>query len=369
MRGRARAAPTNPRAVLVIVTRRIGDVLLATPLIRSIKQSWPEAALDVLAFEGTEGLIAANTDVRRIITVPERPRLFRHLALLAGCWRRYEMALSLVPGDRPTLYAFAAGKWRAGLLLDARNERWKQRLLNRWVAFDNLNTHTVAMHLALAGAIGVTPRHGVMVSWRDEDTLEVERLLGSCPAPLAVLHTYPKFNYKMWRREGWIELAHWLNAQGFRVVLSGGADAAELAFVAALARGMPDGVLNLAGRLSLGASACLLSRAQLYVGPDTAMTHAAAALGVPTVALYGPSNPVKWGPWPRGYTRDVSPWRRCGSQRVGNVWLLQGAASCVPCLVEGCDRDIASYSDCLQQLPARRVIAAARQLTGLAAAA
>ena len=81
MRRGARAAPVSPREVLVIVTRRIGDVLLATPLIRSIKQAWPEAALDVLVFEGTEGVIIANSDVRRIITVPERPRLARHLAV------------------------------------------------------------------------------------------------------------------------------------------------------------------------------------------------------------------------------------------------------------------------------------------------
>jgi heptosyltransferase-3 len=363
---RRSAVPVNPREVLVIVTRRIGDVLLATPLMRSVKLAWPEAALDVLVFEGTEGVIAANTDVRRIIAVPERTRFARHLALLAGCWRRYDVALSLVPGDRPTLYAFVAGKWRAGLLLDTRAERWKQRLLNRWVAFDDLNTHTVVTHLALTGVIGVTPRHEVIVSWSAEDALHVERLLGSDSAPIAILHTYPKFNYKMWRSEGWIELGRWLIARGFRIVLSGGGDAAELDFVAALARRMPNGVLNLAGRLSLSASTCLVGRARLFVGPDTAMTHAAAALGVPTVALYGPSNPVKWGPWPRDHTRDASPWRRCGSQRVGSVWLLQGAAACVPCLAEGCERNIASFSDCLQQLPASKVIAAVRNLTGLA---
>lgn len=367
MRSGARAVPARPREVLVIVTRRIGDVLLGTPLMRSVKQAWPEAALDVLVFEGTEGVIAANTDVRRIVTVPQRPYFVRHLALLAGLWRRYDMALSLVPGDRPTFYAFVAGKWRAGLLLDSRSERWKRALLQRWVAFDNLNTHTVMAHLALASAIGITPRHEVIVSWRHEDALHVERLLGPNPAPIAVLHTYPKFNYKMWRLEGWVELAHWLIARGFRIVLSGGSDAAELAFVAALAGRMPDGVLNLTGRLSLSASACLLSRARLYIGPDTAMTHAAAALGVPTVALYGPSNPVKWGPWPRGHARNGSPWRRCGSQRVGNVWLLQGVEPCVPCLLEGCERNIASFSDCLQQLPASKVIAAVRDLACLSA--
>jgi heptosyltransferase-3 len=166
----------------------------------------------------------------------------------------------------------------------------------------------------------------------------------------------------MWHRDGWLEVARWLAARGFRLALTGSGDAEEVAYVDGLARAMPAGVVNAAGKLSLGASTCLVSRARIYVGPDTAMTHVAAALGVPTVALYGPTNPVKWGPWPRGHPPDANPWQRCGSQQVGNVVLLQGPGTCVPCHLEGCDRHIRSFSDCLQQLPAARVIAAVKQL-------
>jgi heptosyltransferase-3 len=347
-----------PRNVLVVVTRRIGDVLLATPLIRSLKRAWPDTPIDVLVFDGTQGIIAANADVRHILTIPERPRRLSHLAFLLKLFRRYDLALSLVPGDRPTIYAFLAGRTRAGLLLDTRKERWKRRFLHQWAAFDDLNTHTVRMHLALAGLLGIAASSEVVVSWRDEDEKQVSALLGGSAEPLAVLHTYPKFNYKMWRREGWIEIARWLAARGFRIVLSGGRDPAELDYVADLARDMPPGSTNAAGRLALAASACLVSRARLYVGPDTALTHVAAALGVPMIALFGPSNPVKWGPWPRGQAVDANPWRRCGNQRAGNVTLLQGGQACVPCLLEGCERNIASFSDCLQQLPATKVIAA-----------
>jgi heptosyltransferase-3 len=347
-----------PRDALVVVTRRIGDVLLATPLIRSLKRAWPDTAIDVLVFDGTQDILAANPDVRKILTIPERPGMLRHLAFVARLARRYDLALSLVPGDRPTFYAFAAGRRRAGLLLGTRKERWKRPLLHHWIPFDGLNTHTVRMHLALASALGVTLHGDPIVTWRDEDDARVDYLLGANPQPFAVLHTYPKFNYKMWRHDGWIDVASWLAARGHRIVLSGGKAPAELAYVADLARDMPAGTINAAGQLTLGASACLVSRARLYVGPDTALTHVAAALGVPTIALFGPSDPVKWGPWPRSHAPGANPWRRYGSQRVGNVTLLQGIQSCVPCLVEGCGRNIASFSDCLQQLPAAKVIAA-----------
>jgi len=347
-----------PRSVLVIVTRRIGDVLLTTPLIRSVKQAWPGAAIDVLVFTGTEGVLAANPDIRRVIAIAERPAWFRHLALLLKIARRYDIALSVVPGDRPTLYAWLAGGWHAGLVLDEPKHRWKQRLLKRWVAFDNRGTHTVRMHLALTRTLDITPSLEVVAKWSDADRAGLARQLPfALSESYAVLHAYPRFNYKMWRDAAWAEVAQWLQARGLRVVLSGGADAAERAYVAGIARAIPDAV-DLAGRLTLSQAACLLAHARAYAGTDTALTHIAAAVGVPVVALYGPSDPVKWGPWPARYARDANPWRRHGSQRVNNVHLIQGAGACVPCLLEGCDRHLASFSDCLQQLPAQRVIAA-----------
>jgi heptosyltransferase-3 len=120
--------------------------------------------------------------------------------------------------------------------------------------------------------------------------------------------------------------------------------------------------LNLAGTLSFSQLALLLQQAALYVGPDTVTTHLAAAVGAPTVALFGPSNPVKWGPWPKGSNADPSPYGFRGTQIVGNVALVQGAGHCVPCLLEGCARHEASESVCLQMLSAGTVIEAARKL-------
>ena len=353
------ASGQPPRSVVVIVPRRIGDVLLATPVIRSLKRTWPQAAIDALVFEGTEGMLASNPDLRRVHVIALRPSLVRHVAFVARLFRRYDLALSLVPGDRPTFYAYAAGRRRVGLLLETEKERWKRRLLHDWVPFDDLNTHTVRMHLALAAAAGIAQHADVVATWSGEDAAQVDRLLaGVGSRPYALLHPYPKFNYKMWHRRGWIEVAQQLAARNLPVVLSGGSEQAEIEYVADLAREMPAGTTNAAGRLALGASACLASRARVYVGPDTAMTHIAAALGVPTIALFGPSNTVKWGPWPRGHPPGSNPWRRCGSQLAGNVILVQGAGPCVPCMLEGCERHVASFSDCLQQLPAARVMAA-----------
>lgn len=346
----------TPRRILVIVTRRIGDVLLATPLIRSLKQAWPDAQIEALVFSGTQGVLLGNPDLHAVHTVPERPGFGQHLALIMRLFKGYDLALSLLPGDRPTLYAWLAGRRRIGLLLDQPGQRWKQKLLDQWAPLDTVNTHTVRAYLTLADILGIPAVAEIALTWRPEDAAAVDALLGKPCSALAVLHPYPKFHYKMWQQQGWIEVAQWLLDNGIRVALTGGPDADECAYVDAIARRLPDSVINTAGKLTLGGTAALLNRAQFYVGPDTAVTHMAAATGVPTIALFGPSEPVKWGPWPKGHPAASNPWRRLGDQRAGNVQLIQGRAGCVPCGLEGCERHIASTSDCLLAIPAKTVI-------------
>jgi heptosyltransferase-3 len=347
-----------PQRVLVVITRRIGDVLLATPVLHSIKQAWPRASLDVLVFAGTEGFLAGNRDVHRVLTVPERPSFVQHFRLIASLFRRYDLALSLLPGDRPTLYAWLAGKRRAGLMVTTRQAHWKRRLLHAWVPFDNDDTHTVRMYLALLDAVGLPRVAKVLPSWTEDDARTVERLLAPLgSAAYAVMHPYPKFRYKMWTEAGWKTVAQWLAARGFKVVLTGGPAPDEREYVARVGAELPE-ALDLSGQLSLGATAVVISKASVYIGPDTAITHAAAALGIPTVALYGPTNPVKWGPWPTGQTPDENPWARVGSQAARHVRLVQGTGACVPCTFEGCERHIGSSSDCLTGMSPDRVITA-----------
>ena len=355
----------QPRRVLVIVTRRIGDVLLATPVLRSLRRAWPDATIDALVFSSTADVLSANTDVNHIHAIPERPSLLQHIVFIGKLFRRYDLALSLVAGDRPTLYAWLAGRKRVGLLLPTRKESWKRRFLHQWVPYDLNEKHTVLTHLSLLRALNVPAIAAVTASWNNAD----ERVVAQRLAPLqtrryVVLHLYPKFNYKMWSDAAWLELARWIRGQGLHIVLTGSHDAAELAYVQRLAQQM-DTPLNLAGQLTLNQSACVIAKATAYVGPDTALTHIAATVGVPTVALFGPTDPLKWAPWPKGFDGSHTPWQRLGDQTIGHVSVVQGNAPCAPCNKEGCERHVASFSDCLLALPARRVIHALRQVAHL----
>lgn len=338
---------TIPQRVLVVCTRRIGDVLLATPLIRSIRRAWPQADIDALVFCGTADILSGNPDLARVIAVPERSSWQGRLRELHQLWNTYDLAFSCVPSDRARIYGWAGARRHLGMLAEGEpsSKRW---LLSAATPFDDFDTHTVSMNLKLADFAGIE-RCSVVVPPTAGGGLPTD-----VHSPFAVLHPYPKFAYKMWSGEGWTALARALQKRGLQVVLTASDQSEEVAYCERIATS--GGALSLAGRLSLSQTADLLQRAELFVGTDTAVTHLAAASGIPTVALFGPSNPVKWGPWPQGWSGEQSPWARVGSGRQGNVYLLQGLGDCVPCRLEGCDRHIGSLSRCLQEISARRVI-------------
>ena len=101
-----------PRRILLICPQRIGDVLLATPLARSLKRAWPEARLDMLVFRGAEGALQGNPDIEQVITVPRRATLGEKFVQLRSLWRSYDLALSPLPTDRARLYCWIAGRRR-----------------------------------------------------------------------------------------------------------------------------------------------------------------------------------------------------------------------------------------------------------------
>jgi heptosyltransferase-3 len=347
-----------PRSALVVTLRFLGDALLSTPLVRALKERYPECAVDVLVFAGTEGVFEGNHDVSNVIAVPEMTTASATLRKVAALWRRYDLAVIAQTGTRPFLFGWAAGRQRIGLVSSETGKSWwKRALLDRHAVFDPggarvLENQRIAALLDIEGTpVVVAPTAG----W---GAAEVAATLGFdlSHEPYAVLHPSPRWRYKQWTSEGWRALIHALREQNMRVVISGGPGAEECAYLDSVLQGVEaTHVTRIDGRLSLAQTADVLRFASLYVGPDTATTHLAAACGTPTVALYGPTDPAIWGPWP---ARDGKSYQRVDTQqRCSNVLLLQNPdLACVPCQLEGCDRHRGSHSDCLDHLPAERVI-------------
>jgi heptosyltransferase-3 len=354
--------------VLLIVTRRIGDVLLSTPLLRSLRQAYPQATIDVMVYRGVGAILHGNPDIDALVEVSERPGRTEYLDLLRRIRRRYDLAVSVQAGDRPYLYAMLAARTRVCLMPDLKTRSlWKRWVVQGWALLDDINTHTVDQNLALATVLGIEPVRE-LVPPRPDAPLDLPGLLGFDPLvqDMVVVHPSPRWPYKQWTREGWERLIDGLLERGFRVVVTGGPDAEERVFCADLAARDPCRISDIAAQLPFAAVAEVLRHAAAFVGPDTALTHLAAAVGIPTLALFGPSNPVKWGPWPQDYDGAGPPFRMFSPvvQVVGNVGLLQPnfVDGCVPCREEGCERHRMSRSACLDGLDAALVLQALEQL-------
>jgi len=362
-----------PRTILVTSTRRLGDVLVATALVRSFKAQWPSAQIDMLVFEGTQSVLEGNPDVRRVITVAPQARRMERFSDMLTRWWQYDLACATLDSDRALLYTWSAGRTRIGVM-DAQNEKWLARTLMHGVTSDHhLSMHIVSANVALAPLVGVRPHAQLVAPRIGPDSASHTRFASHfgtrfdalTSGKLVVLHPYPMYRYKQWTIEGWGALARWLHQQGFDVALSGGPAQAERDYAAQViaAAGVP--VLNLVGALRFAETAEMMRRACLYVGPDTGATHVAAACGIPVIALYGPTDPVRWAPWPIRRAAFDEPWPRHGSGLRGNVYLIQGEKDCVPCRGEGCDKHRDSISRCLTEIPAQRVIAVVARWLGL----
>jgi len=349
------------QSILLISTRHIGDLLLTTPLLRSLRLAYPDARIDALVYNWTAGVLDGNPDVSNVITVNQDPRFSEYAALVKKIFRRYDLAVSTLTSDRPILYAFWAAGKRVSLVPPYRlNDAWKRWITQAWVELDDWDTHTVIQNLRLCDVLDIRRHYDVVAP---EPPLSSETLNSLLPfpwqtAPYAVFHMVPLRFYKRWTIQGWQEVAKHLDTIGLPIVIVGGSDKEEADYVKQFMKTCPAKAVDLTGRLKFSETAKLIGSCKLYVGLDTAVTHLAAATGAPTVALYGPTNPVKWAPWPHGFREDRNPFERTGTQQVKNVLMVQGAGDCVPCHEEGCDRHRQSKSRCLEELNSSTVIRA-----------
>jgi heptosyltransferase-3 len=348
------------RSVLVVVTRQIGDVLLTTPLVRAARERWPRAHIDVLGIEGTLGMLAGNPDIHRTIAMPARPRASDLLQLVRDLWRRYDLALVADPGDRAHLVGWLAARERTGLLPPSSSSNWwKRRLLRHAVplAGDRGDVHVVAEKLRLLDPWPGAAAPGAQAPLvPPAGTALPEALRQQLQPGYVVVHTPSMWTYKQWPLPHFRDLIGRLAAAGRQVVLTGGPGAGDRAAVASMQGAAAEPLLVDAGVLDFQQVATLLRGAELYIGPDTSVSHLAAACGTPVLAIFGPTNPQRWAPWP-GETveQPVVFQRQALRQSAGHVTLLQAALPCVPCGRAGCDDHRDSRTECLPAITPERV--------------
>jgi len=306
-----------PRSVLVIKPSSFGDIVQALPVLAALRRAWPGARIDWMVKPEWAGLLEDHPLIDQLVLLPRAlaawPRLLTRLRA-AG----YDLVIDLQGLLRSGLLSRITGApVRVGFADGREGSPW---CYNQRVQIQNRAAHAVERYLELVRSLGVAVGDAVTfpLPWWKEEQRWVKRLLAEAMAgeakTVCVIHAAARWKTKRWPAERYAEVADWLIARKrCLVVLVGGIDQADQ--VSRMVDRMRERPLNLVGQTTLGQLGVLLQQANLVVTNDSGPMHVAAAVATPVVAIFGPTDPRKVGPFGSGHvvlkrTVDCSRCRR-----------------------------------------------------------
>ena len=333
-----RRARQHPRSIMLIKPCCIGDLLMTTPLLDVIQQSYPEARIIYVAGTWSKTIVEHHPAVNEVIDcgavgIPGRYSLSDYMKL-ARRLRHLHCDLAFVLDRSPMLTLLA---WLAGV-----PRRVGPDSLGRGFSLtDRVTVSTSPAHLehqadiyldlarALKLPIGEPRMHFIPT---DEERKVV------VPAAWRKIAVFPgggsnpgmDLTAKRWPLERYRELVcRLVRERDVLVLLIGGPE--DEALNLSLQEGLdvpPERVVNLAGKMSFGQTAAQLEDCTLFIGNDSSPMHLAAAVGTPVIAIFGPTSPQEYGPYPPTDPGHIALWRHPTGQPCFFLGKMQTCTHC-----------------------------------------
>jgi heptosyltransferase-2 len=346
----AQESKDGPDRVCIRAPNWVGDVVMATPAFRAVRQGLPRARVTLVVLSSVEAVVRGAPWFDEIIVYrPGRGPAAGEFLRCVGRLRKPAQDLGLVlPNSFSSalMLRLAGVRRRVGYARDMRSF-----LLTDAVPRPTENgrfkpTYMVDYYLALCERAGLSPAGRQMeLPYSEADMKRARELLrarGLDPgAPLVLMHPGAGFGpSKRWPNENFARLAEVVHAEcGAQIALVAGP--AERANVDAIIAGSKAGITDLtASGVDLHLLKCVVATSALLVTTDSGPRHYGVALGVPTVCLMGPTHP--------GYSTGTQP-----NDRVVRV-----EVDCGPCQLKDCPRDHRCMADITPELAARACLEA-----------
>ena len=301
---RKRARPRIIGQIGILMFGAIGDAVLASAIIHDLRREYPSARITAFVSAANSGILDLLEGPDAVVVTPlSRP--LRAISIL----REVKFDVLIDTAQWPRISAVLAALAAAGYTIGFQTPRqFRHR------AYDAAVPHSAQRHeldnfRALLGSLGIAGQ--ALPRFRRE--LFEQAALHHRP-PYIVLHPWAagyKSRFREWPAENWLRLASMAMHRGYRVVVTGGPQDAERSQALVAALGNPSDMEVLAGRASLRDTTLALINARAVVAVNTGIMHIAALLGVPTLALHGPTNPRRWGPVGRNCI-VIGPGPECG---------------------------------------------------------
>lgn len=333
--------------ILIIRLSSIGDIVLASPLIRILRNRFKQARIDLLVAEEYKEILEANLHLNQIITFDRKTGL-RGLLKLGGQIRRtqYDLVIDIHRKIRSRLISFISG---AGQVITYQ----KRSLLRFLLVHFKLNLYreiipVPELYLKPLKRLGLENDGGGLEFWIHPEKREVvatrlgQKGIKEEDTPLIALAPAAKWEIKRWPAESFIQVANQLaEKDGAFIALLGGPD--DQGLCQEIADSIKGRVWMAAGELSLAGTAALLERSRLLITNDSGVMHIASAVGTPLVAIFGPTC-KEFGFYPYG----------------GKSVVLEKPLPCRPCTTIGRHRCKIGTHDCMRLISVEEVLEAVK---------
>ena len=314
----------NYKNILVIRLDRMGDVVLSTPALKALRDTYPDSRITFMVRSYVKDIAQGNPSVDEVIIYDKEKSFLENIEFIKKLRsKKFDLAIVLHPTLRTNWVVFLSGiprrlgfdrKRKMGILLTDRIPDKKHLGLKHEIDYTldilryiGVNAKDRKLHVPVSKDIENKARETLAKGGITEnDTVVVINPGASCPS-------------KRWPAKNFAETADMLiKKRGVRIVIiSGEADKGLGGKVASLIK---EGCLDLSGKTTVGDIAAILKRSKLFISNDSGPVHVACAVGTPVVAIFGRSDrglsPRRWGRRIRETSSYIRMWGAWSAWRI-----------------------------------------------------
>ncbi len=340
--------------ILIIKLSAVGDVVHSLPFLEVLRDRFPSAMIDWVVEEDASGIVESHPEIDRLIIFPRKSWLKRFIkkSEYIGVGKEVTKFLKELKSRRYDIVVDLQGLLKSGILTFLANGKRKIALnggregslifTNEKVAIPDPDLHALDKYLCIARYLGATkPVWNGQIPIYDTDEEHVDYLLGEIGnnSTLVAVNPMAKWESKLWELHRFASLADTIKEELEAGVVFTGSEG-DKAAIEDIRSGMKTRALNLAGKTTLKELAYLYQKCAAVICTDTGPMHVAAAMGSPVVvALFGPTSPLRTGPYG-------------AKHRV-----VRAGLECSPCFKKRCDD-----MSCMKKITVEMVFEAVREV-------